>query len=116
MPKRTKKKKPGVRLTPVDKAKRLEVLKQHGKKTSPDPWSNQKCADALGMKIGTWQVWKSNQKKPGAKKRGPGRPRKVKAGSVDGLAGLISSVQDIQRDRDRLQKALEKVQGILAGV
>ena len=92
------------------------MLAQHGNKTSPNPWTGQRCADSLGIKIGTWTAWKQSQtKKAGGKKKAV-RARKVKAGSVDGLQGLISSVQEIQRDRDRLQKALEKVQGILEGV
>ena len=48
MPRKTKKKnKVGVRLTPAQKKKRLDMLAQHGKKTSPNPWTGQRCSDSL---------------------------------------------------------------------
>jgi len=48
-------------------------------------------------------------------RRGPGRPRKVApvSGSLD---SIIDAVKGSQRDRDRYRGALEKIQGILAGV
>ena len=113
---RTKKSKIGVRLTDAQKARRLKMLAEHGQKTSPKPWTGQRCADALKIKLGTWTAWKQTQTKKAGGRKKASRPRKVKAGSVDGLQGLISTVQEIQKDRDRLRKALERVQGILEGV
>ena len=116
MPRKIKKKKPSVRLTPAKKARRLKMLAEHGLKTSPKPWTGQRCADSLGIKLGTWTAWKQSQtKKAGTKKkRGPGRPRKTTAGSIDSLQAMIDSVKAIQADRDRLRRALEKVKAALA--
>ena len=111
---RKKKSKVGVRLTPAKKARRLKMLAEHGLKTSPKPWTGQRCADSLKIKLGTWTAWKQSQTKNTGTKKKAGRPRKVKAGSVDGLQGLISTVQEIQKDRDRLQRTLEKVRAIVA--
>ncbi len=105
----------GKRLSDADKKKRVEMLKKHGSKGSPNPWPGQKIADALGISLGTWAVWKSLNKKGGPKKatakKGRGRPRKMAAATP--LEGLLASVKDLQAERDSLYKALQKVQSVL---
>lgn len=51
-------------------------------------------------------------RKPG--RRGPGRPRRsLAAGS---LVGLIEGVKQVERERDSLRSALDRVRALLAGV
>ena len=109
---------PGVRLTDAQKKKRLDMLAEHGRTNSPNPWTAKRCADALDMKVGTWDAWKYSQAKKagGKKKRGPGRPRKSTARSIDSLQAMIDSVKAMQAERNRLRKTLERVQAALAGV
>lgn len=52
--------------------------------------------------------------KRAASRRGPGRPRKT-ASALDSLEGLITGLKEVQRDRDQLRTALEKIQGIIEG-
>ena len=105
---------PGRRLTPADQERRLDALKKHGGKDSPKPLTGHEIAKKLGIKVGTWNVWKSNQKK-GAGLRSParrGRPRKA-ASSLD---VVIAGFREIERERDQLRKVLEKVRNALAEV
>ena len=105
---------PGRRLTPADQERRLDALKKHGSKDSPKPLTGHLIAKKLGIKVGTWNVWKSNQKK-GAGVRSParrGRPRKA-ASSLD---AVIAGFREIERERDQLRKVLEKVRNALAEV
>lgn len=50
-----------------------------------------------------------------AAKRGPGRPRKVAAApsATAGLDGVIASLKDGERERERLLRALQQIRGIL---
>ena len=53
----------------------------------------------------------------GPKKRGPGRPAKAKSGGgtrVDGLDGLLAAVRSVEKERNEIRAALEKVQSILS--
>ncbi len=105
----------GRKLSDADKKKRQDMLKKHGSKNSPNPWPGQKIADALGISLGTWAVWKSLNKKGGPKKaaakKGRGRPRKMTAATP--LDGLLASVKELQTERDSLHKALQKIQDVL---
>ncbi len=95
----------------------MGALSKHGGKTSPKPLTAQQIADKLGINVGTWNVWKSNQKKrgPGRSKgsgRGTGRPRKTGAS----LDTVIESFREIERERDQFRKVIDNVQRALAGV
>ncbi len=105
---------PGRRLTPADQKRRLDALKKHGSKNSPQPLTAGQIAKKLGINVGTWNVWKSNQKKSGGvRSTGKrGRPRKA-ASSLD---AVIAGFRDIERERDQLRKVLEQVQKALAGI
>ena len=53
----------------------------------------------------------------GPKKRGPGRPPKVKGGGasrVDGLDGLLTAVRSVEKERNEMRAVLAKLQGILS--
>ena len=54
----------------------------------------------------------------GPKKRGPGRPPKVKSGrasaSVDGLDGLLAAVRSVEKERNEMRAVLEKVHAVLS--
>ena len=46
--------------------------------------------------------------------RGPGRPRKTAAPSMDGLQSIVAAVKNTERERTQLRGALEKIQAVLA--
>ena len=53
----------------------------------------------------------------GPKKRGPGRPPKAKSGGatrVDGLDGLLAAVRSVEKERNEMRAALEKLQAVLS--
>jgi hypothetical protein len=52
----------------------------------------------------------------GPKKRGPGRPPKAKSGAtrVDGLDGLLAAVRSVEKERNQMRAALEKLQAVLS--
>ncbi len=102
----------GRRLTPADEKRRLAALKKHGSKNSPQPLTAKEIAKKLGINVGTWNVWKSNQKKgSGVRSAGKrGRPQK----SASSLDSVIQSFREIERERDQLRNVLEKVQRALA--
>lgn len=51
----------------------------------------------------------------GGAKRGPGRPRKSSGSSgLDGITGILEAVKNSQRERERMQVALEKIQTVIA--
>lgn len=104
----------GRRLTPEQHARRLDALNKHGSKNSPEPLTAQAIADKLGINVGTWNVWKSNQnKKAGRRPTGRrGRPRKA-ASSLD---AVIAGFREIERERDQLRRVLDKIRGALAEV
>ncbi len=103
---------PGRRLTPADEKRRHAALKKHGSKNSPQPLTAQQIADKLGINVGTWNVWKSNQKKrSGVRSTGRrGRPGKA-APSLD---AVVEGFREIERERDQLRKVLEKVHRTLS--
>ena len=51
-------------------------------------------------------------------KRGPGRPTKARASPAmagfDGIAGIVAAVQASERERARLQAALERIQALVS--
>ena len=47
-------------------------------------------------------------------RRGPGRPRKTDS-ALESLDSLIGGLKDVQRDRDTLRGALEKIRNIIDG-
>lgn len=57
----------------------------------------------------------------GAKKRGPGRPKKATASSVSvsanvsGLDGILSAVKESEQERVALRKALEDIRKVIDG-
>ena len=53
----------------------------------------------------------------GAKKRGPGRPKKAAASSanVSGLDGILSAVKESEQERVALRKALEDIRRVIDG-
>ena len=55
----------------------------------------------------------------GAKKRGPGRPKKAAASSasanVSGLDGILSAVKESEHERVALRKALEDIRKVIDG-
>jgi transposase-like protein len=70
-------------------------------------------AKKVGCTPGLVYVVKSTMNKKGT--RGPGRPRKGRASAgLDGLAGILDSVKNAERERTQLRAALEKVQALLA--
>lgn len=73
-------------------------------------------AKKVGATTGHVYVVKSNMGKGKATaKRGPGRPRKVAAGTgMDGLEGILAAVKNSERDRVSMRAALEKIQGVIA--
>ena len=114
--KRTKRKAvkrgPGRRLTSADQKRRLDALKKHGSKDSPEPLTAKEIVNKLGINVGAWNVWKSNQKKGASVRstRQRGRPRKA-ASSLD---AVVAGFREIERERDQLRKVLEKVLKALA--
>lgn len=65
---------------------------------------------------------KAPTKKPAAKasraapaRRGPGRPRKV-AAEFSGLDGIVAHVREIERERDQLRAAIEKMRALLSSI
>jgi len=70
-------------------------------------------AKKVGCTTGLVYVIKSKMGKSG--KRGPGRAAKVGSrSSLDGLAGILDSVKNAERERAQLRAALEKIQALLA--
>ncbi|HEX6943208.1 MAG TPA: hypothetical protein VF128_09800 [Gemmatimonadaceae bacterium] len=66
-----------------------------------------------GCTTGLVYVIKSKMGKSG--KRGPGRPARVGSRSgLDGLAGILDTVKNAERERAQLRAALEKIQAVLA--
>ncbi len=52
---------------------------------------------------------------PAVKKRGPGRPRKNPAPSMDGsLEGIVAAVKSSEQAKNRYRAALEKLQAIIS--
>ena len=111
----------GRRLTPADQKRRLDALKKHGSKNSPQPLTAKQIAEKLGINVGTWNVWKSNRKKSaGGRSTGRrgrpagrrGRPRKASTS----LDTAIKSFREIERERDQLRRVLEKVQKALSAL
>jgi hypothetical protein len=49
-----------------------------------------------------------------ARKRGPGRPRKMSTSGMDGLEGIVAAVKNTEHERTQLRGALEKIQAVLA--
>ena len=105
---------PGRRLTDAEQKRRLDALKKHGSKDSREPLTAKVIAKKLGINVGTWNVWKSNQKKRAGVRstRQRGRPRKT-ASSLD---SVIAGFREIERERDQLRGVIEKIQRALAGV
>ena len=103
----------GRRLTPADEKRRLAALKKHGSKNSPQPLTAKEIAKKLGINVGTWNVWKSNQKKgSGVRSAGKrGRPQKAAAPSLD---AVVAGFREIERERDQLRKVLENVHRTLS--
>ena len=51
----------------------------------------------------------------GGGKPGPGRPRKATGSSgLDGIASVLEAVKNSQRERERMQATLEKIQAVIA--
>jgi hypothetical protein len=74
-------------------------------------------AKAVGCTVGLVYNVKSSMSKGTGQpaKRGPGRPRKVAAApsNTAGLDGVIASLKDGERERERLMRALQQIRGIL---
>ena len=51
-----------------------------------------------------------------AGKRGPGRPRKNAASSMDGLEAILAHVKNSERERSQMRGALERIQAVIADV
>jgi hypothetical protein len=100
----------GRRLTAAEQQRRLDALDKHGRKDSPEPLTAQAIADKLGINVGTWNVWKSNQNKKSGTAGRRGRPRKA-ASSLD---SVIAGFREIERERDQLRRVLDRVQRALA--
>ena len=103
----------GRRLTSADQERRRDALHKHGRKDSPEPLKAQQIADKLGINVGTWNVWKSNQNKKKGGRRSTskrGRPRKA-ASSLD---SVIAGFREIEKERDQLRRVLDKIQRALA--
>lgn len=49
-------------------------------------------------------------------KRGPGRPRKTAAPSMDGLDGILAVVKNAERERTQLRAALVRIHGVVGDV
>lgn len=74
-------------------------------------------AKQVGCTVGLVYNVKSSMSKGAGQpaKRGPGRPRKVVAATTAtaGLEGVIASLKDGERERERLMRALQQIRGIL---
>lgn len=103
----------GRRLTAAEQECRLAALAKHGQASSPEPLKAKEIADKLGINVGTWNVWKSNQnKKKGGRRTSGRRGRPRKAGSS--LDAVIAGFRDIERERDQLRRVLDKIRRALA--
>ncbi len=103
----------GRRLTPADQQRRLDALKKHGSKNSPQPLTAKVIAEKLGINVGTWNVWKSNRKKKSTGGRSTGRRGRPRKASTS-LDTAIKSFREIERERAQLRRVLEKVQKALS--
>ncbi len=102
----------GRRLTPADEKRRLAALKKHGSKNSPQPLTAKEIADKLGINVGTWNVWKANQKKKSGVRSIGKRSRPGKA--APSLDAVVAGFREIERERDQLRKVLENVHRTLS--
>ena len=112
--KKATKRGPGRRLTPAEEKRRLDALKKHATKGGPEPLTAAEIARKLGINVGTWNVWKSNQKKKRSGFRSTGRTGRPRKAAGSSLHDVIAGFREIERERDQLRKAVEKVQGALA--
>jgi transposase-like protein len=71
-------------------------------------------AKKVGCTTGLVYVIKSKMKSTG--KRGPGRPPRTRSTSfgLDGIAGILDTVRNSERERTQLRAALEKMQAVIA--
>jgi hypothetical protein len=68
-------------------------------------------AKKVGCTVGLVYVVKSTRMHG---RRGPGRPRTVAGSGLHGLEGILDAVKNSQRERERMQAALEKIQAVIA--
>ena len=77
-------------------------------------------APSIAMKVGCTTglvyVVKSHMGRGRAGKRGPGRPPKAAAPSMDGLEGILAAVKNADRERVQMRGALERIQAVIADV
>lgn len=102
----------GRQIDPSSKSGRIRALLSSG-------MSAGEIAKKVGATTGLVYAVKSNmgKGKATASKRGPGRPRKTAASTgMDGLEGILAAVKNSERDRAEMRAALEKIQGVIAGV
>jgi len=73
---------------------------------------------ALGLvKMSAKGQGKASGKKAGVMRRGPGRPRKVVAGSNgSAISTVISSMREQESENNRLRTTFEKIRALLDGV
>ncbi|MBL8896613.1 MAG: hypothetical protein JNM84_03250 [Planctomycetes bacterium] len=123
----------GRKADPVETARRVEALKR----VEAGEINNNEAADSLGLKIGTWAVWKSNYLKrqsgggkakakaakapkaaaapKAAKAAKAGKPGKTaKAASagtanLDSLQGLVAHLQGVQSFGQELKAQLQSL-------
>jgi hypothetical protein len=101
----------GRQIDPSSKSGRIRELLSTG-------MSANEIAKKVGATTGLVYAVKSNmgKGKSTGSKRGPGRPPKVSTTAMDGLDGILAAVKNSERERTELRAALDKIQGVIAGV
>ncbi|MEO6595608.1 MAG: hypothetical protein ABIP94_12720, partial [Planctomycetota bacterium] len=69
-------------------------------------------AKKVGCTVGL--VYNVKSTSGGVAKRGPGRPRKNAAPTLDGIDGILAAVKNSEQQRSRMRAALERIQAVIA--